>query len=88
MPSHPRESGLAYDHRMLDLLLIVVVVLLVFGSKKLRTLGSDLGTAVKSFRKGFGEGSSTRAPKRVESAEPDAEFPEVAPPERRGRDGA
>ena len=33
-----------------ELLIILVVVLLVFGTKKLRTLGSDLGGALKGFK--------------------------------------
>ena len=34
-----------------QLLIILVVVILIFGTKKLRTLGSDLGGAVKGFKK-------------------------------------
>jgi sec-independent protein translocase protein TatA len=33
------------------LLLILFIVLLVFGGKRLRTLGSDLGAAIRDFRK-------------------------------------
>lgn len=35
-----------------SILLILVVVLLVFGTKRLRHIGEDLGKALKSFRKG------------------------------------
>lgn len=73
---------------MRDLLVILLVVLLVFGSKKLRTIGSDLGAAVKGFRKGLAQGPSGRAGEQVESGRPDAEFPELAARERNGRDGA
>ena len=34
-------------------LIVLVVVILVFGTKKLRNLGSDLGTAVKGFKDGM-----------------------------------
>lgn len=34
-----------------SLLLILLIVVLVFGTKKLRNIGSDLGGAIKSFRK-------------------------------------
>jgi sec-independent protein translocase protein TatA len=34
-----------------ELLVILVVVLLVFGTKKLRSLGGDLGSAIKDFKK-------------------------------------
>jgi sec-independent protein translocase protein TatA len=33
------------------LLLVLFIVLLVFGSKRLRTLGADLGAAIRNFRK-------------------------------------
>lgn len=34
-----------------QLLIILVIVLLLFGTKKLRTLGGDLGGAIKGFKK-------------------------------------
>ncbi|HCK92622.1 MAG TPA: twin-arginine translocase subunit TatA, partial [Gammaproteobacteria bacterium] len=34
-----------------QLIIILVIVLLLFGGKRLRTLGSDLGSAIKGFRK-------------------------------------
>jgi TatA/E family protein of Tat protein translocase len=73
---------------MRDLLVILIVVLLVFGSKKLRTIGADLGAAVKGFRRGLSQGSSGKRAEQVESMGPDAEFPEVADLERSGRNGA
>ena len=39
-----------------QLLIVLVIVLLLFGSKKLRGLGSDLGNAVKGFRGAMQEG--------------------------------
>jgi len=36
-----------------SLLLILVIALLLFGTKRLRNIGEDLGSAVKSFRKGL-----------------------------------
>lgn len=33
-----------------QLLIIAVIVILLFGTKKLRTLGTDLGSAVKGFK--------------------------------------
>ena len=38
-----------------QLLVILVVVLLIFGSGKLKTLGSDLGSGLKSFKKAVKE---------------------------------
>ncbi|MEW5757002.1 MAG: twin-arginine translocase TatA/TatE family subunit [Pseudomonadota bacterium] len=39
-----------------QLLIILVIVLLLFGTKRLRNLGSDLGSAVKGFRSAVREG--------------------------------
>lgn len=34
-------------------LIVLLVVVLIFGTKKLRTMGSDLGEAVKGFKEGM-----------------------------------
>ncbi|OLL28225.1 Sec-independent protein translocase TatA [Burkholderia sp. SRS-W-2-2016] len=36
-------------------LIVLAIVALVFGTKKLRTAGSDLGSAVKAFKEGMGD---------------------------------
>ncbi len=41
-----------------QLLIVLVIILLLFGSKKLRGLGSDLGDAVKGFRGAMSEGEA------------------------------
>ncbi|MHB0982370.1 MAG: Sec-independent protein translocase subunit TatA [Thiobacillus sp.] len=46
-------------------LIVLVVVLLIFGTKKLRNIGSDLGGAVKGFK----EGVKDDAPKISDSAD-------------------
>lgn len=38
-----------------QLLIIVAIVVLLFGTKRLRTLGSDLGTAIKGFKKAMND---------------------------------
>ncbi|MBO9489978.1 twin-arginine translocase TatA/TatE family subunit [Endozoicomonas sp. G2_1] len=38
-----------------QLLIIAVIVILIFGTKKLRNVGSDLGSAVKGFKKAVSE---------------------------------
>ena len=45
-------------------LIVLVIVVLVFGTKKLRNLGSDLGGAVKGFKEGMkgAEGDKTSPP--------------------------
>ena len=37
--------------------IVLVVVLLIFGTKKLRNMGEDLGGAVKGFKQGMKDGS-------------------------------
>lgn len=39
-----------------SLILILVIVILLFGTKKLRNVGSDLGGALKNFRKAIKDG--------------------------------
>jgi len=41
---------------MWQLLILLLIVVLVFGTKRLRNMGSDLGAAVKGFRSGMEEG--------------------------------
>lgn len=38
-----------------QLLIVLVIVVMIFGTKRLRNLGSDLGSAVKGFKKGLTE---------------------------------
>jgi sec-independent protein translocase protein TatA len=39
-------------------LVVLLIVVLVFGTKKLKNMGSDLGGAVKGFKDGMKEGGS------------------------------
>ena len=45
-------------------LIVLLVIVLVFGTKKLRNIGGDLGGAVKGFKEGMS--SDNDAPKKVE----------------------
>ncbi|MDT3679457.1 MAG: Sec-independent protein translocase subunit TatA [Burkholderiaceae bacterium] len=38
-------------------LIVLVIILLVFGTKKLRNIGTDLGGAVRGFKEGVREGT-------------------------------
>lgn len=38
-----------------QLLIILLIVVMIFGTKKLRNMGGDLGGAVRSFKKAMGE---------------------------------
>ena len=40
-------------------LIVLLIVVMVFGTKKLKNIGSDLGGAVKGFKDGMKEGSSS-----------------------------
>jgi sec-independent protein translocase protein TatA len=42
-------------------LIVLAVVLLVFGTKKLRNIGSDMGAAVKGFKDGVKEPEAAKA---------------------------
>lgn len=43
-------------------LIVLLIVVMVFGTKKLKNIGSDLGGAVKGFKDGMKDGSSTEQP--------------------------
>jgi sec-independent protein translocase protein TatA len=40
-------------------LIVLLIVVLVFGTKKLKNMGSDLGSAVKGFKDGVRDGGTT-----------------------------
>ncbi len=45
--------------------IVLVIVMLVFGTKKLGNIGSDLGKAVKGFKDGVKNGEDPAAPTQV-----------------------
>lgn len=59
-----------------QLLIILVVVILIFGTKKLRTLGGDLGGAVKGFKKALNEDEKKQEADKLENQQQDAQFSE------------
>ncbi|MEP7242986.1 MAG: twin-arginine translocase TatA/TatE family subunit [Gammaproteobacteria bacterium] len=69
---------------MKELLVILLVVLLVFGAKKLKNIGSDLGGAVRGFKKAMSDGEEEGV-KQIRSDAPDAEFAEAAKAEKKDR---
>ncbi len=58
-----------------ELMIILVVVLVVFGAKKLRTIGTDLGAAVRGFKKSMNDGDAEESVKQLKA---DADFPDSA----------
>ena len=58
-----------------ELLVILAIALLIFGAKKLRNIGSDLGAAVRGFKKSMNEGEDEESGKQLSrDARPDADF--------------
>ena len=53
-----------------QLLIVLVIVLLLFGTKRLKNIGSDLGGAIKGFRKSMNEGEKEE-PEKLEKTEDD-----------------
>ena len=43
-------------------LIVLLIVVMVFGTKKLKNMGSDLGGAVKGFKDGMKDGSTSADP--------------------------
>ena len=48
-----------------QLLILLVIVMLVFGTKRLRNIGSDLGSAIKGFRKGIEDEPGDSEPEQI-----------------------
>jgi sec-independent protein translocase protein TatA len=62
-----------------QLAIVLLIVVLIFGTKRLKSIGSDLGGAIKGFKKSMdndGDKSDGEAQQRLESGDEDAEFPE------------
>jgi len=49
-------------------LVVLLIVVMVFGTKKLRNMGGDLGGAVKGFKDGMKEGGQTAEEKAAAAA--------------------
>lgn len=58
-----------------ELLIILVIALVIFGAKRLKTIGSDLGGAVKGFKKAVNEGEEEESKQQLSApGEKDADF--------------
>jgi len=75
-----------------QLLIILVIVMLIFGTKRLKSLGGDLGGAIKSFRKAMdtdkeadADAATAEEQKQIGAeSEGDAEFAEQKDQQRHG----
>ena len=55
-----------------QLLIVLVIVLLLFGTKRLKNIGSDLGSAVKGFKGAMKDGEQDADKQRLEKADDDS----------------
>ena len=60
-----------------SLLLILLIVIMLFGTKRLKNIGGDLGGAIKSFKKSMSEGEAGKSaeadPKKLDAKNTKAE---------------
>ena len=59
--------------------IVLLIVVLIFGTKRLKSIGSDLGSAIKGFKKAVDndeDKADSDTQQRLESDDEDAEFPE------------
>ena len=56
-----------------QLLIILAIVLVLFGAKRLRNLGGDLGTAIKGFKNAVKEGDEDTNKEQLEDKAGDAD---------------
>lgn len=66
-------------------LVVLLVVVLIFGTKKLSSIGTDLGGAVKGFRKAMSEAEADDEPKQLKNQQADADFAENRQKETAGK---
>src|SRR6476659_2249860 len=60
-----------------ELLVILVIALVIFGAKRLKTVGSDLGAAVRGFKKAVNEGEEEQTKQQLtDQGGRDADFSE------------
>lgn len=58
-----------------QLLIILAIVVLLFGTKKLRNMGGDIGSAIKNFKKSMKEGEESAQEEQKMSEEKQIEKP-------------
>jgi sec-independent protein translocase protein TatA len=58
-----------------QLLIVLLIVVMIFGTKRLKDIGQDLGGALKGFKKAMSD-SEKDADEPRQLGKPDAEFPE------------
>ena len=62
---------------MWQLLIVLLIVVVIFGTKRLTSIGGDLGGALKGFRKAMSDSEAGNDETNKKLDEPDAEFTEA-----------
>ncbi|MEM8815308.1 MAG: twin-arginine translocase TatA/TatE family subunit [Pseudomonadota bacterium] len=75
-------SGISWP----QLLIVLVIVLAIFGTKRFRTLGSDLGNAVKGFKTAMSDAEEAKE-QLSDTSKKDADF-DNTPAEETRKDNA
>ncbi|MBS3964752.1 MAG: twin-arginine translocase TatA/TatE family subunit [Methylomonas sp.] len=60
---------------MSELLIMLVIVILIFGTQRLRGMGGDLGDAIKNFRKAIKDDSQNDPAAKTDKSLPEGEVP-------------
>jgi sec-independent protein translocase protein TatA len=68
-----------------QLLIILAIVVMIFGTKRLGSIGSDLGSAIKGFKKSMNDGEAGNdEPPQLTADKRDADFSETKDKSRTG----
>jgi len=66
-----------------ELIVVLIIVILLFGTKKLKTMGTDLGSAIKGFKKSVAddEEESSKPTDAIDSTSSEADITSVKSPD-------
>jgi sec-independent protein translocase protein TatA len=85
-----KKEDCLFGLRGQELLIILLIVLLVFGARKLPDLARSLGASAKEFRKGIEDGSEeasdVASDKAPDNESVDTQTSEAPPPDKPGAD--
>jgi sec-independent protein translocase protein TatA len=60
-----------------QLLIVLLIVVVIFGTKRMRSIGTDLGGALKGFRNAMSDSEEEAGEDKKKLDDPDAEFTEA-----------
>ncbi|UTF59539.1 twin-arginine translocase TatA/TatE family subunit [Gilvimarinus sp. DA14] len=61
-----------------QLLIVLAIVIMLFGTKRLRGMGSDLGEAIKGFKKSVSDEDKHEDPKKIDAEAAESESADTA----------